>query len=232
METHKNSAKIIGILFLVALIPNIIANEIINPVLASDEYLSSFYSNRNAVVIANLLNMVCGIAMILIPVVLLPLVKEKYNQLSIGYVIFRAIEGVLFFYIAIKTFSFIDLSKNFISSPVHSDIYHAIGQTTRAEIQWSTLIYLIAYSCGAIMFYYLLLKAQLVPKWLSVWGLISVIVLAVGPIMYLFELGVFRNSSLLNGMAYFAPPVALNEFVLSIWLIVRGLKTSQTPSLT
>jgi len=37
---------------------------------------------------------------------------------------------------------------------------------------------------------------------------------------------------LMKGMVYFAPPVALNELVLSIWLIVKGFNLSTRASWT
>lgn len=227
MNTQQHSAKLIGILFLIALIPNIIANELLNPILTDHNYLALMYEKRFTVITANLLNSICGIAMILIPVVLFPTVKKELKPFAIGYIVFRAIEGVLFFHIAQKTFGLIDLSRLYLAESGNNQIYHALGQSTQIEIQWTTLLYLITYCCGAILFYSLLFKAKMIPKWISVWGLAGVVLLATGPVLFLTEVGLFKNTSLLEGMIYFAPPIILNEFLLSVWLIVKGFKTGK-----
>jgi hypothetical protein len=227
MNTQLHSTKLIGALFLIALIPNIIANELLNPILADPDCLSLMYENRFTVITANLLNIICGIAMILIPVVLFPTVKKELKPFAIGYIVFRAIEGVLFFNIAQKTFGLIDLSRLYLVESGNKEIYQTLSQSTQIEIQWATLLYLITYCSGAMLFYALLFKGKMIPKWISVWGLAGVVLLAAGPVLFLTEAGIFKNTTLLKGMIYFAPPIILNEFLLSVWLIVRGFKTDK-----
>lgn len=224
MKQRKKSATIIGVLFLIALVLNIFANEISKPVLDSAVYLSNAYLHQYLIVTVNLLNITCAIAMIFIPIVLLPAVRYQHQPLAIAYLVFRGLEGILFLFIAIKTFSFIGVSKMFLASDPGHEIAAAIGNTVIAEIHWANIIYLIIYACGALVFYYLLFKSRLVPQWLSVWGLTAVFLLTVGTIMGMLGWGIFKTTPLLQGMVWFAPPVALNELVLALWLIIKGFK--------
>ena len=57
---------------------------------------------------------ICGIAMIFIPVFLFPVVRNKYKSLATAYIVFRALEGKLFVYLAIKTLFFIPLSETWL----------------------------------------------------------------------------------------------------------------------
>jgi hypothetical protein len=66
------------------------------------------------------------------------------------------------------------------------------------------------------MIYYLFYQSQLVPKWLSVWGLI-------GAILYLAS-GLFATFSVDIGTL--ESPLALQEMVLAVWLIVKGFNLS------
>ena len=43
-----------------------------------------------------------------------------------------------------------------------------------------------------------------------------------GAMLGVFSLGIFSRMPLMQAMVYFAPPVALNELVLAIWLVVKG----------
>jgi hypothetical protein len=73
---------------------------------------------------------------------------------------------------------------------------------------------------GALMFYYLLYRSRLVPRWLSGWGLIATLpYLAAG---FLVTFGLFGHMSTLD--AVLRIPLGLQEMVLAVWLIVKGFK--------
>ena len=223
MKSSKNIAITIGVLFLIALILNLIATEIFKPILNVQNYLSLSYPNKNKVIIGNLLNLICAIAMIFIPITLLPIAKRNNGKLAVSYIVFRALEGILFIFIAIKTLQFISLSKEYQTAGTQMiSILQTLGKSTQDEINWATNLYILIFSLGGIAFYSLLFKSKLIPRFLSVWGFAAVLILLAGGALALFGFGVFKNMPLMDGMVYFAPPIALNEFVLSIWLLVKG----------
>lgn len=223
MTQYRKTAIIIGILFLIALILNLIATEIFKPILSAPDYLALAYPSKNEVILGNLLNIICAFAMIFIPISLLPIAKKYSANLAISYIVFRALEGILFIFIAIKTQLFISLSKEYLLVGSHNNSYiQTIGSSIHDEINWTTNIYIIIFTLGGFSFYSLLYKSKLVPRFLSVWGLVGVLLLLIGAILGLFNAGIFHETPLMEGMVYFAPLIALNEFVLSIWLIIKG----------
>jgi MFS family permease len=223
MNTYRKSAITVGLLFLIALILNPIATEIFDPILNTPDYLEKAYTGRNLVIIGNLLNFICAIAMIFIPISLFPVARKNNESLASSYIIFRALEGILFIFIAIKSLSFISLSKVYINEATRDASYlQSLGSSIHAEIYWATIIYIIIYALGGVTFYYLLYKSKLVPRFLSIWGLLAVVLLLVGAILGLFSLGIFNRLPLMKAMVYFAPPIAINEFVLALWLIIKG----------
>ena len=79
---------------------------------------------------------------------------------------------------------------------------------------------------GALMLYYLLYESKLIPRWLSVWGLIGApIMLAAGLLPLLIN---EDPTSMLSMALNF--PLALQEIVLAVWLIVKGFNTSAIAS--
>jgi hypothetical protein len=223
MNTYRKSAITVGLLFLIALILNPIATEIFDPILNTPDYLEKAYAGRNFIIIGNLLNFICAIAMIFIPISLFPVVRKNNESLASSYIVFRALEGILFIYIAIKSLSFINLSKVYINEATQNASYlQSLGSSIHSEIYWATIIYIIIYALGGVTFYYLLYKSKLVPRFLSIWGLMAVVLLFVGAILGLFSLGIFNRLPLMKAMVYFAPPIAINEFVLALWLIIKG----------
>jgi len=68
-----------------------------------------------------------------------------------------------------------------------------------------------------LILYYLLFKSKLVPKWLSIWGLIASAIYMLASYMVLF--GFEPLSPVYIAMNI---PLALNEAVLGVFLIVKG----------
>jgi|SRR3990172_3927707 len=221
MNTYRKTAIRVAVLFLIALIFNIIASSIYQPVLNAPDYLIKVYPNKTLVTMGILLDFICAPAMILIPIMLFPLFKMFDEKIALGYVVFRLLEGVLHIVLAINSLSLISLSQDYINSGgPDSHYFQALSNSIHARTEWTTLLYIIVYTLGAFMFYYLLYKTKLIPRWLSGWGGVAVAVLLTGALLHMF--GMFGAVPLMKVMPLFAPPIGLQELVMSIWLIVKG----------
>ena len=73
---------------------------------------------------------------------------------------------------------------------------------------------LIGYCVGTPLFYYLLFRSKLVPRFISVWGLVGVTLLFVE-----IASNIFGRSA--GGMIIMLP-LGLNEVFLGVWLMARG----------
>lgn len=225
MNTYRKTAISVGVLFLIAIVFNIVASNIYRPILNAPDYLVNVYPNRILVTIGILIDFICAPAMILIPIMLFPLFKVFNERIALGYVVFRLLEGILHIFLAINSLSLISLSQDYINSGAPDVSYfQALGNSIHSSIEWATLLYIIVFTLGAIMFYYLLFSSKLIPRWLSVWGLFAAVFLSTGALLHMF--GMFSTMPLMKAMAFFAPPIGLNEIVLSIWLIVKGFNSS------
>ena len=79
------------------------------------------------------------------------------------------------------------------------------------------LVHTYVFIVSAFLLYYLFLKSRRVPKWLSVWGLVAVVLLTIGNVLQL--VGVVLPTVLL---ALFFSQIMLNEVVLAVYFIVKG----------
>lgn len=225
MNAYRKTAVSVGVLFLIALVFNIVASNIYQPILNAPYYLANVYPNKIQVKIGILLDFICAPAMILIPIMLFPLFKMFNERIALGYVVFRLLEGILHIFLAINSLSLISLSQDYINSGAPDVSYfQVLGNSIHARIEWATLLYIFVFTLGAIMFYYLLFKSKLIPRWLSGWGLFAVVFLSAGALLHMF--GMFGTMPLMKAMAFFAPPIGLQELVMSIWLIVKGFNPS------
>lgn len=84
------------------------------------------------------------------------------------------------------------------------------------------LLVLIVFSCGTFCFYPALLKYRLVPRLLSVWGLLGGLLLLFSCLLILFG----RIESGGTTDLILSLPIWINEMVLAVWLLARGLDLS------
>jgi hypothetical protein len=215
----------VAVLFLIALVFDIAATSIYRPILDGPDYLLTAYPKRTLVTIGILLDFVCAPAMIMIPIFLLPLFRTFSMTIAYGYVAFRLFEGILFTVLLAHSYSLLGLSREYTySGASDASQYVAVGKSIHAAIASGTLIYILVYGIGALMFYYLLYQSRLIPRWLSCWGFLAVVLLSAGDLFYMF--GAFGDMPLMQAMAYCAPPIGLQEAVMAVWLIVRGFDPS------
>jgi len=225
VNTYRRTATGVALLFLIALVFDIVATSIYRPILNAPDYLLTIYPKRTLVTIGILLDSISAPAMILIPILLLPLFRVVSIPLAYGYLVFRLFEGILFTVLLMHSHSLIGLSREYAnSSTLNASHFHALGNSIHATIASGTLLYILVYAVGAAIFYYLLYRSRLIPRWLSVWGLLAVALLAIGDLLYMF--GAFGTMPLMRAMAYFAPPIGLQEAVMAVWLIAKGFDTS------
>ena len=98
---------------------------------------------------------------------------------------------------------------------------------TTATREYRGLIYdnihIYFFIAGALLFYFLLYQSKLVPRGLSLWGLIASVALLAVTIVRLIGF----DHEILNVILL---PIVGNEFALAIWLMVKGL-TNQSGTL-
>jgi len=105
-----------------------------------------------------------------------------------------------------------------------------LGNSVHATIEWTTLLYIIVYTLGALLFYYILYASKLIPRWLSGWGLFAVVLLFIGALLHMF--GMFGAMPLMKVMPFFAPPIGLQELIMAVWLIAKGFDPSAISALS
>ena len=74
------------------------------------------------------------------------------------------------------------------------------------------------------MFYLVLYRGRLVPRWISIWGLIAIIPYAIPVFLTLFATGDIGPTS--TTTVLLDAPLGIQEIVLAVWLIVKGFDTA------
>ena len=82
----------------------------------------------------------------------------------------------------------------------------------------SNLAAVFAFNVGALMYYAVFYRSQLVPRWLSGWGMAGVVLLMTACLLALF------SDSPITGYTLLVLPIAVQELVLAVWLLVKGFR--------
>jgi len=76
----------------------------------------------------------------------------------------------------------------------------------------------LAFYTGATLYYLVFYRSQLIPRWLSVWGLAGTVLGLVAGLLVLFQsIAVLSGTQVVLNL-----PIAVQEMVLAVWLIVKG----------
>jgi branched-subunit amino acid transport protein AzlD len=155
-----------------------------------------------------------------------PILKQYNENLALGYLGLRIIEAAFCSVIVISPLSLIKLSQEFLGAGALDAVYfQTVGTLSVAERASVTgLLIPIFFSLGALLLYYLLYQSELLPRFISIWGLIAaVLILALNFLSLNIEVGIGLG-------LIFALPVILNEIFLAIWLIAKGFNPSAVAS--
>ena len=121
------------------------------------------------------------------------------------------------------------MSQGYVAGASNVSYYQPLGTLLLALHGWSIWMgTLIFFGLGSVTLNYLLYQSKLVPRFLSVWGLIGAALILLYGLVNLFSLDPLNMlSSILTILAL---PIAVQEMVFAVWLIVKGFNPAAIAS--
>jgi hypothetical protein len=169
-----------------------------------------------------------GLVLAMVPVMMFPILKKHHEAFALGYVVFRGgLETVTYIVNVISLLLLIPLSQEYVQagSPDASN-FQALGRLLlEADFQINPILKIV-FSLGALMFYYVLYQSQLIPRWLSGWGFIGAALHLTAGVFVMF--GWLTDVPVLGIL--WDLPIAMQEMVMAVWLIVKGFNASAIAS--
>lgn len=218
MRTNKSIAVWTGVFFILATAMGISNAAILGPLLTSSDYLVGMSEVSGMVMVSIFLNMIMAGAVVVIAVLIYPILKRTSETLAIGYLAARIIEGTVLAIGGIAWLGLTSLGNEFVQAgaPDASHFQTLGDMLLTVSTSAFTLGSEIVFGVSALILNYLFIKADLVPKWISIWGFVG------GAL--LLTLGVMQTLGLPYSTVEiaFTAPIAFNEMVLAIWLIAKG----------
>jgi hypothetical protein len=226
MNTHKRAAIIVGVLFISAIVLLFIGQAFYEPILGAPDYLDRAYPNKSTVIVGILIEFTGTVlAVALIPAFLFPILRRHNEALAVGYLGFRLLEVVLHALDKLKKLSLVSLSQAYLDGGgMDASTVQAIGRSIQSDSYWAFWLSIVVFAVGALVFYPVLYKSRLVPRWISIWGFGAAVILLTGVVLP--ELGLLAAFSGVALELVFVLPIPLNEITLAIWLIAKGFNRS------
>jgi hypothetical protein len=216
--TYKNTARIVGVLFIAATAITILSIIVLGSTLDAPDYLVNVPENENQVIIAVICELILAVSVVGIGFMMFPILKEHVESLALGYVALRLIETLLIIVASISLLSLLTLSQEYVAGSLDASYYEPLGTSLLALRDWAFVIgTMIFLGLGGLPLYYILYQSKLVPRWLSAWGLIGAASVLLYGLLSLFGLD----------PAFLAAPIAVQEMVFAVRLIVRGFDPSE-----
>ncbi len=220
MKKNKRTARIVGILFILATVAGAISALLLTSTLGAPNFLTKIYENQNQMIIGALMILIMGICVAGVAIWMYPIFKKHYPGMALGYAGARIVECVVDIVLVIIILSLVTLSKQFIvaGSPDNSHFQVTSQLLLKLQEQWvGPFLLAIVFCISGLMLYYMLYRTKLVPRFLSIWGLCAIVLHLVATFLPLF--GVDPTSSIFIVLDV---PIAINEMVLAVWLIIKG----------
>ena len=219
---YRRTAIVVGVLLIVCTVASILSVAPLGSMLDSPVDLTRLAANDDRVVLAALIEFVAAATGAGIAIALYPVLRHYGRAVALGSVAARVVAGVLVLVGTLSLLALLTLAQESVSSgATDSAATDASVQVLVAVRDWvANFMISIPFLLGAGMYYYLMYRSTVVPRWLSVWGLLGVAVSLVATLYSGFtqDFGFSSFSTALNA------PIALQEMVLAVWLIAKGFK--------
>ena len=223
MSSDRKSAIWAGVLYIVATVFPASSSVAWNALVDGDGILTNAATHRGQLITWALLNLVevvavAGVAFMLYPILIRVADTSVKKGLALWYVGTRITESGAYLVAVLATWAFLPLSREFAAAgaPAASH-FQTTGTILQSTQDLALALAQSVFAFGAVMLYYLLYQSRLVPRWLSLWGLVAAPLFLIASLSLLWTGD--PNSALAN--VFFAP-LALQEMVLAVWLILKG----------
>src|SRR5919202_2042918 len=218
----RRTAVVVGALFWISNLATLVGSLISGPIPNAADSLTSMYPRETQVVVGTLVAHINDAAIIGYAVVLFPVLKRFNEALALGYVAFKALEATLLRVGAATLLSLIASSQQYLAAgAADAPAFRASAEVTLAQQFWAARLAALAYLVATPILNVLLYRSQLVPRFISVWGFVALVLRAPG-----LAIGVGDPTRGFQPGQLLVIPIILWELLFATWLIVRGFSPS------
>jgi hypothetical protein len=216
MNTANNTSKVLGAAFLLQAVTSLSSGLILKLALTVPGDINATMhriADKPWLMGINILGeVITALGIIFLGVVLFLTLRKYSETMALVALGFYFLEAVLLAASRIEAFSLLRISQEYVATG--NPVYQTMGNLTFESLNYGYTLLMLAFCPGGILFYYLLYQSNLVPRALSLWGLITIFPMLVGTLTVTFGYSI--------PFAFYLPYVPF-EFVIGIWILLKGV---------
>ncbi|MCZ7383341.1 MAG: DUF4386 domain-containing protein [Candidatus Methanoperedens sp.] len=218
MNTVNKTSRVLGAAFLLQAITSLISGLILKLALTVPGNISETMikiANNAWLMRVNILGeMITAAGIIFLGAILFITLRKQNEKIALVALGFYILEAALLAASRIEAFSLLHISQEYVATG-HPAYLQTIGNLAFESMNFTySALLMLAFCLGGILFYYLLDKAKIVPRFLSLWGLITIFPMLIGTLFAIFG----------HEVPFFLyVPYIPFEFVIGVWILVKGI---------
>lgn len=221
IHSSRKSAVMVGLLFIVGLVAGICS---VVSVIDGADYLVNTSTNESQVLIGASSQLLMVVAYVGIPILLYPIISKHHKSLALGSVACGIIAGVFIVIGVIMLLLLLTLSQEFAKvGSLDVSYFQTLGGLMRdGRDLVNHVATTLAFVLAMFMFTCIFVQTKIVPRWLSVSGLIGSTLSILASLLFMVRvIGLDATYMVLN------VPIAVQQLILAIWLIMKGFNRAE-----
>lgn len=225
MKTYRMNAVMAGALYLLGTVfgvtSAIVGGEVLSSIVSAKllvgvDMLGLVAANSSQLTLGAFCILMMGISLVAMTIFLYPIFKKDSKELAVGMLLFRgALEGSYYFASVLGLLTLVALGNEYAAAGAASAALQSMGNVLYQFQDFIGPVGTIMFLIGAICLYISFYRTRLIPRWLSIWGLIGVVPYMAYALLHFFHLD--------TGYGFYLQMVlAPQEIVMGAWLVIKG----------
>jgi hypothetical protein len=218
MNTVNKTSRVLGVAFLLPFVTSFTSTAILKQAWFVpgniSETMLKIANNPWLMRTTILLDMLTALGVTFLGIILFLTLRKENEKIALTAMAFYILEGALMAVSRMETFSLLHLSQEYVAAGQPANLL-LMGKLAYESMDFAgNTLHMLAFCLGGILFYYLLYKSGVVPRALSLWGLITVFPMLVGTVTQIFGYTI---------PFYFYVPYIPFELVIGVWILIKGI---------
>ncbi|MBE0633385.1 DUF4386 domain-containing protein, partial [Candidatus Bathyarchaeota archaeon] len=185
MKTYRMNAVMAGALYFLGTVFGVLSTVVGGDVLSSIvggkplvgvDMLGLVAANSSPLNWGAFLVLMMGISLVAMTIFLYPIFRKDSKELAVGMLLFRgALEGSYYLVGALGLLTLVALGNEYAAAGASSAALQSMGTVLYQFQDFIGPVGSIVFLIGATFLYISFYRTKLIPRWLSVWGLIGVV---------------------------------------------------------
>jgi len=223
-DADRRSAVLTGVFYILGTVVGVAGlGAVLGPLLGAQDYLTAYGTMETRVLVASLLELFMAASLVAMAASAYPVLRKHSPAAAAAYLGIRLLEAVPVIIGVVSMLALSRLGQEYIASGASDPArYATLGAILHAVPEWSGHIVLdvAIFPFGACVFYWVLFRARLVPRWLPVWGFAGAFLYWAAGVLVMFHV----VEPLSSPHMLLQAPLGLQEMVLAVWMIAKGFR--------